>query len=90
MESGAVADDAGPGTSSTRTTMTQGRTARRWIHAALTLMGVTLAVAMAVVWNGAAAQEEEGTAAVGPLDAAEARRRLSSWWESVRERAPGG
>lgn len=53
--------------------MTQGRTARRWIHAALTLTGVTLAVAMAVVWNGTAAQEQEspeGTAAVGPLDAA--------------------
>ncbi len=53
--------------------MTRGRTARRWIHAALTLLGVTLAVAMAVVWNGAAAQEEEGregAAAVGPLDAA--------------------
>ncbi|MYN65726.1 MAG: cytochrome c3 family protein [Acidobacteria bacterium] len=52
--------------------MTRGRTARRWIHAALTLLGVTLAVAMAVVWNGAAAQEEEGregTAAVGQLDA---------------------
>lgn len=52
--------------------MTRVRTARRWIHAALALLGVTLAVAMAVVWNGAAAQEEEGregAAAVGPLDA---------------------
>ena len=33
---------------------------------------------------------EELRIEVGPLDAAEARRRLSSWWESVRERAPGG
>ena len=45
--------------------MTRGCTARRWIHAALTLLGVTLTVAMAVVWSGAAAQEPEGAAAAG-------------------------
>ena len=50
--------------------MTRSCMARCWIHGALTLPGVVLAVAMAVVWNGAAAQEPEGAvAAVGPLDA---------------------
>ena len=36
--------------------------ARRWIHAALTLPGITLAVALtvAVVWSDPAAQEPEG------------------------------
>jgi hypothetical protein len=37
--------------------MIRGCAARRWIHAALTLMGVTLTLAAAVVWNDAAAQE---------------------------------
>ena len=33
---------------------------------------------------------EELRIAGGPLDAIEARRRLSSWWEAVREHPPGG
>lgn len=37
--------------------MIRGCTARRWIHAALTLTGLTLMVAGGVVWNDTAAQE---------------------------------
>jgi hypothetical protein len=44
--------------------MIRGCAARLWIPAALTLMGVTLAVTLAVVWNDAAAQEPEGSPAV--------------------------
>ena len=41
--------------------MTRGCAARRWIHAALILLGLTLAVAMAAVWHDAAAQEPEAS-----------------------------
>ena len=37
--------------------MILGCAARRWIHAALALMGITLAIAVAVVWRDVAAQE---------------------------------
>ena len=48
--------------------MTRPRSARPWVHAALTLMGVTLA--MAAVWHGAFAQEPGGsTPAVNRADA---------------------
>ena len=39
--------------------MIRGCPARRWIHAALTLAGIALGVAMAVVWHEAAAQEPD-------------------------------
>ena len=42
--------------------MIRGCAARRRIHAALTLAGIMLGVAMAVVWHDAAAQEPEGSA----------------------------
>ncbi len=48
--------------------MTRNGAARRWIHAALALAGVTLAVAATAVWSGAAMQEPEG----GPVPAANA------------------
>ncbi len=42
--------------------MTRDCAARRWIHAALALLGATLVAAMAVIWSDAAAQEPEGAA----------------------------
>ncbi len=52
--------------------MIRGCAARRWIHVALTLMGFTLAIAMAVVWRDVAAQEPAtpAPAATTPSDAA--------------------